>query len=95
MWKMTDKEIVGVYLDGLCKIFNGFKKDAVLWSRVYRNEYATPLYEKSYLTIMPPLKSSVRGLYLSGTFQSYPVNDYNNVVRLAKEVVEEIGKTQK
>lgn len=91
LWKLKNEEIIETYVDDLEKLYPGSKKH-ILWSRLYRNRYGEPLYEKDYLRIMPDIKTPVKGLFVTGMVQSYPTSDFNNIIGLASKTSDLVYK---
>ena len=84
LWNLEDEEVVEMYANELEELYPGFGK-LVLWSRLYRNRYGEPFYRKNYLKLMPGIRTPVKGLFITGMVQSYPVSDFNNIIALASE----------
>ncbi|NIO20616.1 MAG: FAD-dependent oxidoreductase [Candidatus Aenigmarchaeota archaeon] len=82
LWKLKDKKIIETYTNDLEKLHPGFRK-LVIWSRLYKNRYGEPFYQKDYLKIMPDVRTPVSGLFITGMVQSYPISDFNNIIDLA------------
>lgn len=91
MFSNSDEKILMTHTSSLERLFPGFRR-LVLWSRVYRNRYAEPFYQKNYLDIMPGIKTPVNGLFITGMVQSYPVSDYNNVIALSQRAAGLVGE---
>ncbi len=73
-WKLTNEQLIKEYTHGLEKFFPDFSRDDIKWFRVFRDVYATPIYETNYSKIMPDVKIPVKGLYFAGVFKTYPLN---------------------
>ena len=84
LWNLKDGEVIEACVDELEELYPGFGK-LVLWSRLYRNRYGEPFYRKNYLKLMPGIRTPVKGLFITGMVQSYPVSDFNNIIALASE----------
>ncbi|MFX0135776.1 MAG: FAD-dependent oxidoreductase [Candidatus Hodarchaeota archaeon] len=87
-WYKTDNQLESQYLSDLENLISTFDRKKINWCRLFRNEYATPVYEKNYLNYMPRCGTKYKNFYLSGIFSTYPVNDYNNAMIIAKKAVE-------
>lgn len=90
-WLLTDGQIIEVYFSDLKKLIPSFRRDDVKWSNVFRNPYGTPIFETGYLTYMPEAISSINGLFFAGMFNTYPVNDFNNALLLARRIADHLG----
>lgn len=81
IYAMNDDEIMDLYISGLRKLRPDFNSSDILWHRIARDEYATPVFSKGYGRVMPQARSSVPGLYLAGSFQVYPHSrNVNNIL---------------
>lgn len=74
LWKMTEKELINKYVEGVKEIFPKFNEIFIRWFRIFRDVYATPVYKINYKNYMPTFRTPINGLYISGTFLSYPLN---------------------
>jgi protoporphyrinogen oxidase len=63
--KLTDNEIIEEYL----KVVKKYFKTEIVWSRVFRERYASPVYDKDYFKKMP---SKCRDVYFAGIATTYP-----------------------
>ncbi len=75
-WQKTDQEIVEEFLPHLSHIFNSEVREKLLWWRLHRAEYSTPLFIPEYGKFMPDAKSPVEGLYIGGISRTYPRDRY-------------------
>ncbi len=71
---LTDAEIRKAYLNDVKMYFPDAK---ITWSKISREVYAEPVYDKDYAKKMPPLKCpDISGknskIYFAGTFVGYP-----------------------
>ncbi|MEM4267071.1 MAG: FAD-dependent oxidoreductase, partial [Candidatus Nanoarchaeia archaeon] len=66
---LTDDAIKNAYLSPLKKYF---PKADFLWSKVFREVYAEPVYDKFYAFNNPGYKTPVPSLYNAGVFVTYP-----------------------
>ena len=93
LWKTSDKEIVELYTKHLKKMFPDFRKEDILWSRVSRDKYATPVFVVNYSSITPETKTEINGLYLCGSFQVYPFDrNLNTILNLSYKTAKTILK---
>lgn len=90
IWNTKDDKIIKEYINDLKKIDPNFDEETITWSEVYRNKYGTPIYKKDYLKYMPPIQFN--NLYFGGMFNMYPINDFNNSIRVANEITQKISQ---
>lgn len=83
MFSKIDEEILKIHVSCLERLFPDFSR-LVLWSRLYRNRYAEPFYQKNYLDIMPGTRTPLSRLFITGMVQSYPVSDFNSIIALSR-----------
>ncbi len=69
LWELKDGEIANLFIKGAQKIYPHLKAD---WYRVFRSEYASPLYDIDYAKFMPGCETPVKNLFLSGVALTYP-----------------------
>ncbi|MFH1331914.1 MAG: FAD-dependent oxidoreductase [archaeon] len=67
--KLSDEEIKKAYLAPVRKYF---PRAEILWSKVFREVYAEPVYDKFYAFYNPGYRTPVRGFYNAGIFVTYP-----------------------
>lgn len=81
LWKKSNDEVIGLYLEGLEKLFPGFRKN-VKWWRLRRDVDTAPVYETGYGKKVLPYKTNIRGLYLAGMFSeaNYPERSMNGSI---------------
>lgn len=65
----SDKRIEESYLDVVKRYFPGVK---ILWSKVFKEVYGEPVYDKNYASIKPDYKSPLPFLYWAGVAVTYP-----------------------
>ncbi|MBX5327180.1 MAG: FAD-dependent oxidoreductase [Candidatus Bathyarchaeia archaeon] len=75
-WQKPDQEIIEEFLSHLNEVFDCDVKEHLLWWRLHRAEYSTPLFTPNYSKFMPETKSPVEGLYVGGISQTYPRDRY-------------------
>jgi len=90
-WKLSDKSLIEEYSTGLKEIFPSFSGDLINWFRVFRDAYATPVYERNYSKYMPDYRSPFENLYLTGIFLTYPLNrNMDTAIKAGNDVVRRI-----
>lgn len=66
---LSDDEIKEEYLKPVKKYF---PKAEVVWSKVFKERYAEPIYDKYYALKNPGYRTGVKGLYNAGISITYP-----------------------
>jgi len=74
-WGRSGAYIVEHYLEKLEDIFPRLK-EKILWSRVFKAPYSTPVYSINFGRYMPSMRSPIRGLYITGISCIYPKDRY-------------------
>jgi protoporphyrinogen oxidase len=74
-WSRSGDYIVEHYLDRLEEIFPRLK-ERILWSRIFKTPYSTPVYSMNYGRYMPSIHSPIQGLYITGISRVYPNDRY-------------------
>ncbi|KLD75829.1 NAD(P)/FAD-dependent oxidoreductase [Xanthomonas hyacinthi] len=72
MYTMTDQELVDFSLPHLQKMFPAFDRSWIQDVHVWRAEYAQPIAEKHYSTLVPGRETPLRNVYLTSMAQVYP-----------------------
>jgi protoporphyrinogen oxidase len=90
LWTQNEEQIIDSYLRGLTKMFPGFSREQVNWTKLYRRIDTAPVYEQGYLKNVLPFAAGPSGLYLAGMFSStnYPERSMNGSVRAGFESAE-------
>jgi protoporphyrinogen oxidase len=65
---LSDKEIIKEYLKPLKRLY----KFEVLWSKVFKETYAEPIYDKYYSENKPSYRTPCEGIYWAGVGMTYP-----------------------
>jgi protoporphyrinogen oxidase len=81
LWKSRDDEVIVSYLNGLEKLFPGFRKK-VKWWRLRRDMDTAPVYETGYRRKVLPYETKIKGLFLAGMFSdsNYPERSMNGSI---------------
>lgn len=79
--KKNEKEIFKIYTRDLKKVFPNFDERDVIWSRLSRSKFGTPLFDINYLERMPPDEVD-ENLYVTGSYKVYP--DSRNINEIMK-----------
>ena len=83
IWKKSDKEIFDLYCDSLRDTFT-ISADNVLWWKLARGFFTSPIYSKGYLSKMVSIKTPIQGLFTAGMMHSYPERSINDSIRQGK-----------
>jgi len=84
LWNLSDEQVMQKFENGLISEFN-LKKEDILWHRFSRTRYSAPLYTMGYLDNLPSIKSTIKGLYVTGMMRSYPERSVNASIKLGLE----------
>ncbi|MCX9075760.1 MAG: NAD(P)/FAD-dependent oxidoreductase [Candidatus Methanoperedens sp.] len=95
LWRSDDEEVIRLYLDGLEKLFPGFRKK-VKWWRLRRDLDTAPVYEVGYRKKVLPYETGTRGLYLAGMFSeaNYPERSMNGSIMAGFKCAEAVMKSE-
>ena len=78
------------YIEGLKRMFPDIADKDVLWHRVAKERYATPIFLQGYEEDMKSVED-FRHLYFAGSFKIYPHSrNVNNVLRTGFEAAEHL-----
>jgi len=82
--KLSDKEISEKYLGVIKKYFPNTK---IKWVRVFREKYASPIYDMNYVKNKPEYLTPVKGLFHAGVAVTYPeVRNCNSALKSGEEI---------
>jgi protoporphyrinogen oxidase len=86
LWKSSDEELIELYMNGLEKLFPGFR-EKVKWWRMRRDLDTAPVYEVGYRRKLLPYETNINGLYLAGMFSAanYPERSMNGSIKAGFE----------
>lgn len=86
LWSSSDEQVIELYLDGLEKLFPGFR-NKVKWWRLRRDIDTAPVYEVGYGKKVLPYETGIKGLYLAGMFSkpNYPERSMNGSIKAGFE----------
>lgn len=91
-WKMDEDEIKEVYLSGLIKMFPHIKNSDVLWFRLSKERYATPIFLKGYEGNMKKI-DNISNMHFAGSFKIYPFSrNVNNVIKTGIDAAKAVLK---
>ena len=81
-----------IYLSGLFKMFPHIKNDDILWFRLSKERYATPMFLRGYEDNMKKIEN-FDNLYFAGSFKIYPHSrNINNVIKTGFDAAQAILK---
>ncbi len=69
LWNLSDKQIAKLFIGEIKQIFPHAE---IFDYRVFREQYASPLYDKNYAKYMPNIKTPLKNLYFTGVATTYP-----------------------
>jgi protoporphyrinogen oxidase len=94
LWKMKEGEIKKLYLDGLFRMFPKINEGDVLWFRLSKERYATPIFLRGYEQRMKRIKN-LHNFFFAGSFKIYPYSrNINNVIKTGFDAAEELLKAK-
>lgn len=92
----TKNQIFNRYEIGLKRMFPSYQRNHIQRTMVFKDPYATPIYDLNYSKKMPPLTSSLPGLYYANTAHIFPHDrNMNFSIELAKKLNQTIHNTLK
>lgn len=93
LYRKSDNEVEEIFINGLLRVFPGFKRVQIRKATVSRAQYAQPVVLMGYSEMIPPVRTPINGLYLASMSQIYPEDrGMNYAVRLGLQAVDEILK---
>ena len=84
---LSDDALREVYLGVVRKYFPSVD---VIWSKVFRNKYAEPIYTKDYPTFQPQYRTPISSLYWAGIAVTYPEIRNTNTALISGHHVAEL-----
>jgi protoporphyrinogen oxidase len=88
--ELPDEQIEESYLKDVKKFFPDIN---VSWSRVFKERYAEPIYDKEYFAKMPNYRTPVKGLYFAGIAITYPeIRNINTALKSGETVARAIAE---
>jgi protoporphyrinogen oxidase len=95
MYSAPKSEVLASYLPALARINPSFDEGWILASHHFRADYAQPVVTRGYRSEIPPMRSSVPGLYLCTMAQIFPEDRGQNYAimygdRVARIVLEDL-----
>ena len=86
---LPDETIKKLYLTDVRKFFPKVK---ILWSRVFKEKYASPIYDKEYFEKKPDYRTPLSNFYFAGIAVTYPKIRNINTALKSGEFVANIVK---
>ncbi len=84
-YNLTDKEIVKEYLKPVIEKFN----QKILWAKVIKTRYATPIYDRDYYSYKPEYTTPISNLFFAGVAVTYPkIRNMNTALESGERVAE-------
>ncbi len=95
LWSSKDEDVIELYMNGLEKLFPGFR-EKVNWWRLRRDVETAPVYEVGYGRKVLPYRTDIKGLYLAGMFSeaNYPERSMNGSILAGFKCADEVIKTE-
>ncbi|MBI3026898.1 NAD(P)/FAD-dependent oxidoreductase [Candidatus Woesearchaeota archaeon] len=91
-WKVNESSIKKAYLSGLQKMFPHMNRKDILWFKLSKERYATPIFLQGYEENMKKIENA-RNLYFAGSFKIYPNSrNVNNVIRTGIDAAKDLLK---
>ena len=91
VWSLSDSEVAELFLSGLQTVFPALSEREVLWNRVARDSYASPIFKVGYGEVLAGLSSALPRFHLAGTLMVYPDSrNVNSALRIGREVSDRI-----
>lgn len=92
LWKMSEEEVITLYLSGLKKLFPSFDERTIKWWKLTRDIDTAPIFETGFKNKVLPYKTKIKGLYLAGMFSppNYPERSMNGSIKAGFECAEEV-----
>jgi len=92
-FKLPDKEIIEIFLKDLKKIFPDFNEDKIVSFHVFKDPFATPIYDKGFGKRKPDYITPINGLFIAGMTDVYPFDrNMDGAVRIAEELTNLINE---
>ena len=93
-WHKSNDELKKIYLSGLFKMFPKLKKEDVLWFKISRERYATPVFLRGYEDNLKKIKN-LNDIFFAGSFKIYPHSrNINNVIKTGFDAAENLLKNK-
>jgi len=89
--KMTQEELITMYLPYLRKVNRLFRKKWIKGAAVFRKPFAQPVFPVNYSKELPEIKTKHKGLYLANMSMVYPFDRGTNyAVKMGNDVAKMI-----
>lgn len=91
VFSMPEKEIIGMFISGLKRIFPGFDENDIIRATLSKAPFAQPVVTLNYGSRIPAINTPFDGLYLAAMSQIYPEDrGLNYALRLGTKAANEI-----
>ncbi|MHC1565944.1 MAG: NAD(P)/FAD-dependent oxidoreductase [Candidatus Syntropharchaeales archaeon] len=89
-WKLDEKDVIGVFIRGIKKLFPDFDEGDVNWWQLTRTPDAGPIYKVGFKDLILPYRTEIDGLCIAGMFSraNYPERSINGSVIAGKSCVD-------
>lgn len=97
VWKMSEEEVINLYLSGLKKLFPSFDERTIRWWKLARDIDTGPIFVTGFKNNVLPYKTEIKGLYLAGMFSppNYPERSMNGSIKAGFECAERVDENRK
>jgi len=91
MNELTNEQIIELYISGIKNISSSFSKDDIIDAKVYRTDYASPVFLTDHSKKVPSFNTPIENLYWASMSHIYPWDRGTNyAVSLGKEISDHI-----
>ena len=87
LWQLSDREVRERHTLSLERFF-GVDRNDILWWKTSRAKDSSLIYNRGVYTNLPPLTTSIEGLYNIGLMRSFPDRSTNDSVKQGREAAE-------
>ena len=85
--KMTEQQLLRLYMPYLKKINGRFNKDMIINAYLFRVPYAQPVFPINYSRVIPKMRTKTKGIYLANMSMVYPFDRGTNyAVKMGRDV---------
>jgi protoporphyrinogen oxidase len=90
--KRPEEEITETFISGLTKMLPLFQRGDVIWSKLSRDMYTTPIFSRNYGMLLEEIENhSVSNLFFAGNYATYPLSrNVSEVVSSSFEIAQKI-----
>jgi len=89
LYQYPDSKIENLFLDYLEKMFPSFNRTDILWTKIFRSDFAQPVVCPDYSNVIPEHETPVPNLYIANMSQIYPEDRGQNYsIALGRKIAE-------